>query len=175
MTSPESAWPTEYELRQAPIGDPSDNGSEPDEQIAGRIGPDPANAVESETRVRIVTAQEFAAIEEPGADPLLGEPGGPVIPEGGDVLLYGDGGASKTTLGIDLACHLAAGDPWLGIAIARAVKIGLIGAARSRVPGRARATRCCTRASTGAANPVAGVRIPSANGDEPKGRTARRR
>ena len=63
----------------------------------------------------IVTAQEFAAVEEPGSDPLLGEPGQAVIPEGGDVVIYGDGGASKTTLSADLAMHLAAGDPWIGI------------------------------------------------------------
>ena len=34
-------------------------------------------------------------------------------------MVYGDGGAGKTTLGIDLACHLAAGDDWLGIRVAR--------------------------------------------------------
>ena len=50
-----------------------------------------------------------------------GTPGRSLIPEGGDVMIYGDGGASKTTLGIDLACHLAAGDDWLGIAVPRPV------------------------------------------------------
>jgi hypothetical protein len=49
-----------------------------------------------------------------------------VILEGGDVMFYGDGGAGKTTLGIDLACHLAAGDDWLGIAAPRAVRVLLI-------------------------------------------------
>jgi hypothetical protein len=33
-------------------------------------------------------------------------------------MIYGDGGAGKTTLTIDLACHLAAGDIWIGITIA---------------------------------------------------------
>jgi hypothetical protein len=28
---------------------------------------------------------------------------------------YGDGGASKTTLAIDLGSHIAGGDDWLGI------------------------------------------------------------
>lgn len=74
----------------------------------------------------IVPAQAFAAVDEPGAEPLLGEPGEAVIPQGGDVMLYGDGGASKTTLSIDLACHLAAGDPWLGIPIPKAVRVLLI-------------------------------------------------
>ena len=40
------------------------------------------------------------------------------IPEGGDVMYYGDGGAGKTTLAFDLAFHLAAGEDWLGIAVA---------------------------------------------------------
>ena len=44
-----------------------------------------------------------------------------LIPEGGDVMVYGDGGAGKTTLCLDLACHLAAGDDWLGIPVAAAV------------------------------------------------------
>jgi hypothetical protein len=55
----------------------------------------------------IVTAQEFAAIEELGASALVGVDNEALIPEGGDVLFYGDGGAGKTTLTIDLACHLA--------------------------------------------------------------------
>ena len=41
-------------------------------------------------------------------------------------MLYGDGGAGKTTLTIDLACHLAAGDDWLGIPIPNAVNVLLI-------------------------------------------------
>ena len=74
----------------------------------------------------IVTAQEFAAVEEPGSDPLLGEPGQAVIPEGGDVVIYGDGGASKTTLSADLAMHLAAGDPWIGIPTPRPASVLMI-------------------------------------------------
>lgn len=86
----------------------------------------PAQGAESGLAVSIVTAQEFAAVKEPGADPLLGESGEAVIPEGGDVMLYGDGGASKTTLSIDLAFHLAAGDPWLEIPVPRPVRVLLI-------------------------------------------------
>jgi hypothetical protein len=67
--------------------------------------------------IRIVTAEDFAAIEEPGADPVLGEPGEAVFTEDSDAMLYGDGGASKTSLALDFGCHLAAGDDWLGIAI----------------------------------------------------------
>lgn len=47
-------------------------------------------------------------------------------PEGGDVMFYGDGGAGKSTLAFDLACHLAAGAPWLGIPVPRPVRVLLI-------------------------------------------------
>jgi RecA-family ATPase len=32
-------------------------------------------------------------------------------------MVDGDGGVGKTTLTIDLSCHLAAGDDWLGLAV----------------------------------------------------------
>ena len=41
-------------------------------------------------------------------------------------MVYGDGGAGKTTLIVDLACHLAAGDNWLGIHVAQPVRVLLI-------------------------------------------------
>jgi AAA domain len=41
-------------------------------------------------------------------------------------MIYGDGGASKTTLGIDLAVHLAAGDEWLGISVAEPRRVLII-------------------------------------------------
>ena len=68
----------------------------------------------------------FADEDEPGADPLLGDADNIVIAENDDVLIYGDGGAGKTTLANDLAVHLAAGDDWLGIRVPQAVKVGLI-------------------------------------------------
>src|SRR4051794_12753174 len=49
----------------------------------------------------IVTLDEFVTVDEPGAEALLGLPGDILLPEGGDVMLYGDGGAGKTTLAID--------------------------------------------------------------------------
>jgi hypothetical protein len=70
--------------------------------------------------------EEFAAVEEPGAEPLLGDADEVLIPAGGDVMLYGDGGAGKTTLAIDLAFHLAAGDAWLGIPCARRARVLMI-------------------------------------------------
>jgi hypothetical protein len=37
-----------------------------------------------------------------------------LIPENWRRQFYGDGGAGKTTLATDLACDLAAGEPWSG-------------------------------------------------------------
>ena len=88
--------------------------------------------------VRIVTAEEFGAVEEPGAEPVLGEPGEAVFPEGGDVMIYGDGGASKTTLGIDGGYHLAAGDDWLGIPVPKPVNVLVIEAEGPRPLFRAK-------------------------------------
>ena len=73
-----------------------------------------------------VTLADFAAVDEPGVDALLGGDGEALIPANGDVMVYGDGGAGKTTLCLDLACHLAAGDDWLGIPIATAINVLLV-------------------------------------------------
>ena len=75
---------------------------------------------------RIVPIQEFVAVDEPGAEPILGTRANTIVPENGDVMIYGDGGASKTTLSIDLGMHLAAGDDWLGIPVPKPVKVLLI-------------------------------------------------
>jgi AAA domain len=78
------------------------------------------------TDLEIVTVSEFCAVDEPGATALVGDQDGAVIPEGGDIMFYGDGGAGKTTLAIDLACHLAAGDDWLSIPVARPCRVLLV-------------------------------------------------
>lgn len=74
----------------------------------------------------IVALEEFVAVDEPGAQPLLGDEQGALIAEGSDVMVYGDGGAGKTTLLFDLAFHLAAGRDWLGFPISRPVRVLLI-------------------------------------------------
>ena len=76
--------------------------------------------------LQAVPLDVFADVNEPGADPLVGEGDDALIPEDGDVMVYGDGGAGKTTLCIDLACHLAAGDDWLGMPVARPVRVLLV-------------------------------------------------
>lgn len=84
--------------------------------------PDP-----SEPRtLSIASLEKFVAVEERGASPLVGSGDDVLIAEGGDALVYGDGGAGKTTLTIDLAFHLAAGDAWLGVPVARPVRVLLI-------------------------------------------------
>lgn len=88
----------------------SSNGAQPDEAAAPPLD------------LTIQTLEDFAAVDEPGARELVGEAGQALIPEGGNVMLYGDGGAGKTTLTVDLACHLAAGDDWIGITIGATVR-----------------------------------------------------
>ena len=75
---------------------------------------------------KFVSLAEFVSVDEKGVDALLGDSGSVVVPEGGDVMVYGDGGAGKTTLTIDLAFHLAAGDDWCGISVARPIRAALV-------------------------------------------------
>ncbi len=76
--------------------------------------------------VRIVPLDVFVDTEEQGSEAVLGDADNAVIPEGGDVMVYGDGGAGKTTLCVDAACHFAAGDPWLGIRVPRPLRVLII-------------------------------------------------
>jgi hypothetical protein len=65
----------------------------------------------------VVTAAEFAEGEEETPDAALatdGE-GGTPLPADGTGLLWGAAGSGKTTLELDLGCHLAAGRSWLGL------------------------------------------------------------
>ena len=64
---------------------------------------------------QIEDVEAFAALDEPGAEPLVSSEGGAVIPVDGFALVYGDGGAGKTTLCIDWAVHFAGGSAWLGM------------------------------------------------------------
>ena len=66
-------------------------------------------------RIEVNTLEEFAAVDEPGAEPILGGADTNLIPEGGDVMVYGEGGAGKTTFTLDGGFHLGAGVDWLWI------------------------------------------------------------
>lgn len=76
--------------------------------------------------LHLVTVSEFVNVDEPGAVALLGDDDNNLVPENGDVMGYGDGGAGKTTLFVDMSMHLAAGDPWLGIRIGRPTRVAII-------------------------------------------------
>jgi hypothetical protein len=74
----------------------------------------------------IVSIEDFTALDEPGAKALLGSDDNALVAEGSDALVTGNGGAGKTTLTTDMACHLAAGDAWLGMPVARPLHVLLI-------------------------------------------------
>lgn len=76
--------------------------------------------------LQVDSIEEFAAVEEPGAEALLGDDENVLIPEGGDVMVYGDGGAGKTTLMVDCALHLGAASDWLDVPVQRPVSVLLI-------------------------------------------------
>jgi hypothetical protein len=76
--------------------------------------------------MRVSALEDFAAVDEAGASALVGTDDNALIPEDGDVCIYGNGGAGKTTLTTDLAFHIAAADDWLGFPIPAAKSVLLI-------------------------------------------------
>lgn len=86
----------------------------------------------------IVTFTQFVETTDDIVEPLVGNPDDALLPAEGLLLMYGDGGAGKTTLSIDAVCHLAAGDPWLEIPVPRPLKILLIENEGPRGPFRQR-------------------------------------
>jgi hypothetical protein len=68
----------------------------------------------------IAPGEAFAAVREPSAEALLGDRrDSNLVSRGGTVVVYGDGGAGKTTLVLDGAFHLCAGVEWLGLPVER--------------------------------------------------------
>ncbi len=86
----------------------------------------PGVVAADEGGLRIVPVGEFASVDEPSGDPLLGENDNTLLSAGGFLVFYGKGGGGKTTLEIDLAMHLAAGVAWLGIDVPRRCRVLLI-------------------------------------------------
>lgn len=85
------------------------------EQVARLLAPRGASGAE---QIEFVTFEAFVARREPQAKPLaLDADGGTVVSAAGLGMVYGTGGAGKTTLWLDAAMHFAAGIPWLGGAV----------------------------------------------------------
>lgn len=88
--------------------------------------------------IRTVPLADFANATDDVADPLIGTPDETLLPNDGLLLMYGDGGAGKTTLSIDALAHLASGTPWLNIQIPQPIRILLIENEGPRGPFRRR-------------------------------------
>lgn len=76
--------------------------------------------------LRAVPVDDFAAVDEASAEPLLGDAENTILSAGGTLVFYGKGGASKTTLEVDLLVHVAAGTAWLGLPVPRRCRVLLI-------------------------------------------------
>lgn len=92
----------------------------------------------NEMQVRVVSLEHFVSVEEEAADPLIGSPDDTILPADGLLLMYGDGGAGKTTLSIDAVAHLASGMPWIGLEVPRPLRVLLIENEGPRSPFRIR-------------------------------------
>jgi hypothetical protein len=113
--------------------------------VTDLFGPDPYEPTESEAQayygeqmaslngdgrhvepLAFAQLEEFVSVEEPTAEPLLGTKAETILPADGMLLMYGDGGAGKTTLTIDAVFHLASGMRWLKQDVERPVRTLLI-------------------------------------------------
>jgi hypothetical protein len=101
------------------------------------VQPEPTSST-SRAAVTVVPLDRFIATSEDVSDPLLGNPEDSLLPTDGLLLMYGDGGAGKTTLSIDAAAHLASGTDWIGITVPRPIRILLIENEGPRGPFRRR-------------------------------------
>jgi hypothetical protein len=101
-------------LTAADLAPPEPNGDRP-------------TATPDRSMRRFVTAEAFGAVIEPTAVALCGPPGEALIPQDADVMIFGDGGAGKTTAANDIGCHLAAGDDVWGVIPTRGpVRVGIV-------------------------------------------------
>lgn len=77
-------------------------------------------------KISVVTLDEFVSVTEDTAEPLIGERHDSLLPANGTLLMYGDGGAGKTTLSVDALAHLASGTSWLNNTVQKALRVLLI-------------------------------------------------
>jgi putative DNA primase/helicase len=94
----------------------------------GRDAPTPAPVSREDQSaslppLEVEEAGAFAAVEEASAEPLLGDDENTVLAAGGSAVYFGDGGAGKTTLGLDRAFHYCAGREWLGLQVPRSLRV----------------------------------------------------
>lgn len=76
--------------------------------------------------VRIADLGEFSSVAEITADALLGSSDETILPADGILLMYGDGGAGKTTLTLDAVFHFAGARKWLGLEVEHALRVLVI-------------------------------------------------
>jgi AAA domain len=93
------------------------------ERVRDSVAVDVAEAMAALT---VTPLDEFAAVDEASAAPLLGTEADTVLAAGGMLEFYGDGGAGKTTLELDLIFHLAAGLEWLGLPVPGPLRVLVI-------------------------------------------------
>jgi AAA domain len=77
-------------------------------------------------RVRFVRGDEFLEADYPAPVTIFGDERDRLIVQGSLTLVYGDGGAGKSTFTVDAIAHFAAGLPWLGITVPGPVRILVI-------------------------------------------------
>jgi hypothetical protein len=88
--------------------------------------------------VQVVTLAQFTSVTDDHVEPLIGTSDETLLPADGMLLMYGDGGAGKTSLSIDALAHVAAGADWLGQPIPKAARCLLIENEGPRGPFRRR-------------------------------------
>jgi hypothetical protein len=111
-------------------------------EIGSVIEPEPG-CLAARPLLRFEPLEVFTETHEEAAESLLdvGDEES-LLPADGTLVVYGDAGAGKTTLAIDLAVHAAAGVPWLGLfAIPRPMRVAIIEAEGSRARFRAKLQR----------------------------------
>lgn len=107
---------------------------EPAEDLASESGSDrhlralegDAPGSESLPGITVAGVEEFASVEESGAEAIVGDEGEVLVPRGGDVMIYGAGGAGKTTLAQDFGFHVTGPTDWLGYRVPCAVRVLVI-------------------------------------------------
>jgi hypothetical protein len=118
----------------------SEDGGQPAqalESLRTRLGKLADDLPAQSSALRFESLEEFASLPEEVAEPLIGTSEDCALPAGGMLLIYGDGGAGKTTLSMDAVAHLASGSPWLGLSVSRPLRFVVIENEGPRGPFRA--------------------------------------